>query len=91
MPFDPDKPYNDLTLPPPKLSFETKAVLRKAIVPNKARAELKSAARSGMCLSNHEIEASEHVFAKRTYCENMSKKPDFSTYPRAVEGSYGFR
>jgi hypothetical protein len=31
MPFDPDKPYNDLPLLPPKVEFETKAVLRKAI------------------------------------------------------------
>lgn len=32
MPFDPDKPYNDLPLLLPKAELETKAVLRKAIV-----------------------------------------------------------
>jgi hypothetical protein len=31
MPFDPDKPYNDLPLLPPKVELESKAVLRKAI------------------------------------------------------------
>ena len=29
MPFDPDTPYNDLPLLPPKAELETKAVLRK--------------------------------------------------------------
>jgi hypothetical protein len=41
MPFDPDKPYNDLSLLPLKAELETKAVLRKAIAANKAIAELK--------------------------------------------------
>jgi cell filamentation protein, protein adenylyltransferase len=36
MPFDPDKPHNDLPLLPPKVELETKAVLRKAIATNKA-------------------------------------------------------
>jgi hypothetical protein len=31
MSFDPDKPYNDLPLLPPKAELESKAVLRKAI------------------------------------------------------------
>ena len=43
MPFDPDKPYNDLPLLPPKTELETKAVLRKTIAANKALAELKGA------------------------------------------------
>lgn len=43
MPFDPDKPYNDLPLLPPKAELETKAVLRKAIAANKTLAELKGA------------------------------------------------
>ena len=43
MPFDPDKPYNDLPLLPPKAELESKAVLRKAIAANKALAELKGA------------------------------------------------
>ena len=43
MPFDTDKPYNDLPLVPPKAELETKAVLRKAIAANKALAELKGA------------------------------------------------
>ena len=43
MPFDPDKPYNELPLLPPKTELETKAVLRKAIAANKALAELKGA------------------------------------------------
>ena len=43
MAFDPDKPYNDLPLLPPKAELETKAVLRKAIAANKALAELKGA------------------------------------------------
>jgi Fic family protein len=41
MSFDPDKPFNDLPLLPPKAELETKAVLRKAIAANKALAELK--------------------------------------------------
>jgi len=41
MPFDPDKPYNDLPRLPPKAELETKVVLRRAIVANKALAELK--------------------------------------------------
>ena len=43
MSFDPDKPFNDLPLLPPKAELETKAVLRKAIAANKALAELKGA------------------------------------------------
>lgn len=43
MHFDPDKPYNDLPLLPPKAELETKAVLRKAIAANRALAELKGA------------------------------------------------
>jgi hypothetical protein len=39
MSFDPDKPYNDLPLLPPKAEIETKAVLRKAIAANRALAE----------------------------------------------------
>ncbi len=35
MPFDPDKPCNDLPLLPPKVELETKAMLRKAIAANK--------------------------------------------------------
>ncbi len=43
MPFDPQKPYNDLPLLPPPGELETKAVLKKAISANKALAELKGA------------------------------------------------
>lgn len=43
MPFDPNKPYNNLPLLPPKTELETKSVLRKAIAANKALAELKGA------------------------------------------------
>lgn len=43
MPFDPNKPYNDLPLLPPPGDLETKAVLKKAISANKALAELKGA------------------------------------------------
>ena len=43
MSFDPDKPYNDLPLLPPKAELETKAVLRKVIAAKKALAELKGA------------------------------------------------
>jgi hypothetical protein len=38
MSFDPNNPYNDLALLPPKAELETKAVLRKAIAANKALA-----------------------------------------------------
>lgn len=41
MPFDPNKPYNDLPLLPPQVDLETRAVLRKAITANKSLAELK--------------------------------------------------
>jgi hypothetical protein len=41
--FDPEKPYNDLPLLPPKAELEKKAVLRKAIAANEALAELKGA------------------------------------------------
>jgi hypothetical protein len=43
MSFDPDKPYDDLPLLPPKEELETKAVLRKTIAANRALAELKGA------------------------------------------------
>lgn len=43
MPFDPQKPYNDLPLLPPPVEMETRAVLKKAIAANKALAELKGA------------------------------------------------
>jgi len=41
MSFDPDKPYNDLPLLPPKAEIETKATLKKAISAGRALAELK--------------------------------------------------
>ncbi len=44
MPFDPNKPYNDLPFLPPKADVETKAILKKAITANKALAELKGVA-----------------------------------------------
>jgi cell filamentation protein, protein adenylyltransferase len=50
MPFDPDKPYNDLPLLPPKVELESKAVLRKAIGANKALAELR-----GELIPNHGV------------------------------------
>jgi len=43
MSFDPNKPFNDLPLLRPKAEVKTKAALRKAIVANKALAELKGA------------------------------------------------
>jgi hypothetical protein len=39
MSFDPDKRHNALPLPPPKAELESKVVLRKAIVANKALVE----------------------------------------------------
>jgi len=41
MSFDPEKPYNDLPLLPPKTDIETKATLKKAISAGRALAELK--------------------------------------------------
>lgn len=41
MSFDPEKPYNDLPLLPPKVEIETKATLKKAISAGRALAELK--------------------------------------------------
>jgi Fic family protein len=41
MTFNPQKPYNDLPPLPPKIEFETKAVLKKAIRASRALAELK--------------------------------------------------
>ena len=41
MKFDPNKPFNDLPLLPPKADVETKPVLKKAITANRALAELK--------------------------------------------------
>jgi Fic family protein len=41
MSFDPEKPYNDLPLLPPKAELETKAILRKTISAGRALAELK--------------------------------------------------
>lgn len=41
MNFDPEKPYNDLPLLPPKTEIETKATLKKAILAGRALAELK--------------------------------------------------
>jgi cell filamentation protein, protein adenylyltransferase len=41
MSFDPQKPYNDLPLLPPKGELETRAIWKKAISANKALAELK--------------------------------------------------
>ena len=41
MGFNPEKPYNNLPLLPPKTEIETKATLKKAISANRALAELK--------------------------------------------------
>lgn len=41
MKFDPNKPFNDLPLLPPKVDVETKSILKKAIAANRALAELK--------------------------------------------------
>jgi len=43
MPFDPERPCNDLPLLPPPVDLESKAILKKAISANKALAELKGA------------------------------------------------
>ena len=43
MNFDPQVPYNDLPLLPPKRELESKKALKKAITANKALAELKGA------------------------------------------------
>jgi Fic family protein len=43
MPFDPNKPYNDLPKLPPAKTIETHAVLKKAISANRALAELRGA------------------------------------------------
>ena len=45
MAFDPNKPYNELPLLPPKSEVETKATLKKAISANRALAELKGASK----------------------------------------------
>ena len=44
MNFNPDQPYNDLHLLPPKADIETKAIFRKTISANRALAELKGVA-----------------------------------------------
>ena len=44
MRFDPNKPYNDLPLLPPKADIETKNILKKTISANRALAELKGVA-----------------------------------------------
>ena len=41
MSFDPEKPYNDLPLLPPKVEIETRTILKKAISAGRALAELK--------------------------------------------------
>jgi len=41
MKFDPNKPFDDLPLLPPKVDVETKPVLKQAIAANRALAELK--------------------------------------------------
>ena len=43
MSFDPKQPYNDLPLLPPAGELETRAVLKKCVVANRALAELKGA------------------------------------------------
>ena len=42
--MDKNKPFNDLPLLPPKVEIETKAILKKAIVANRALADLNGAA-----------------------------------------------
>jgi hypothetical protein len=66
MAFDPDKPYNDLPLLPPKADLETKAVLKKAIAANKALAELKDA---GDLIPN------QGVLINARFCGNRSGCP----------------
>lgn len=46
MKIDPNKPYNELPLLPPKVDLESKLILKKAISANKALAELKGATNS---------------------------------------------
>jgi len=73
--FDPDTPYNDLQLLPPKAEIETKAMLRKAIAANKALAELKGV---GDLIPNHGVlinassAGSEAVVGDRGYCTKAS-------------------
>jgi hypothetical protein len=87
MPFDPDKPYNDLPLLPPKAELETKAVLKKAIAANKALAELKGA---GELIPNQSVLI--HAIGLRE--AKLSRNPGFrkityvcqtNTSPRYVE------
>jgi len=44
--FNPQEPYNDLPVLPPKTDIESKAILKKALKANKALAELKGASNS---------------------------------------------
>jgi hypothetical protein len=92
MSFDPDKPYNDLPLLPPKAELETKAVLRKTIAANKALAELRG---GGVCF--HESEALRP--AARTGKVICPENPYFWTrfwdmskpWTCPCQNSYGFR
>lgn len=89
MSFDPDKPYNDLPLLPPKAELETMAVLRKAIAANKALAELKGAG---------DLIPHQSVLIHATLCSRNEhilriclKKPIFSTYPRNMSKTWTYR
>lgn len=46
MKFDPNKPYNELPLLPPKVELETKKILKKTVSASRALAELKGATNS---------------------------------------------
>ena len=73
MAFDPDKPFNDLPLLPPKAELETKAVLRKAIAANKALAELKGAGElipNQAFLSIDPVAGSEATLGNRERCDD---------------------
>jgi hypothetical protein len=78
MALDPDKPYNDLPLLPPKAELETKAVLRKVIAANKTLAALKAAG---------DLISKQTLWRDSPSGSKLWAYPCYYTYPRTEKGN----
>lgn len=81
MPFDPDKPYNDLPLLPPKAELETKRCLERQSPPTK---RLRSGAYCPESSGDRKV-----IRAKSVFLDMFLGYVQAWTYP--CQNSYGFR
>src|SRR5580704_19249526 len=95
MPMNPNQPYNDLPLLPPKAELETTAILKKAIAANRRLAELKGLVNSipnqgilvnGIVLQEAKLSSEiENIFTTHDELYRAAADEELITNPHAKE------